>query len=209
MKFSFALSPRKWILYGSLLLLLPALFVVTSILSQRREVEELQQQILFLRQAVAVHDRKEAANNAIRSHFDNADHFYIDKHLESLALLERETEELQMIVLDKNFANDSRLNSRLQSLKGKENRIAFAEGVVQSHPLMQETVETLAHPVEIDIRDWKRILSRIEGVPLNGEPIPPGRPQMIITECKLDKKKISPQHEVFVLQLKLVKREFV
>lgn len=210
MKRFFSISNQRLILYLSILLILPFFFVLSSIISKKGELNEWQEQISFLRQTALTREKKEATNNAIRYHFDNADHFYIDQQIESLPLLQKEVQELRTIVQDKNFANDSRINQRFQMLTGKENQISFSEGVVQSHPLMQETMETLIHPVEVDSYDCQRILSRIEGIPFGEEKtLPPGRPQLLITECKLDKKKIAPNHEVFVLQLKFIKREFL
>lgn len=35
------------------------------------------------------------------------------------------------------------------------------------------------------------------------------RPQLIVTEFKLDKKKVSEKNETYLLDLKLIKREFL
>ncbi len=55
-------------------------------------------------------------NLAVRQHFREADHFYIDKYLETLTFLEPEIEILQKISNDKGFANDDRIKKRLDYL---------------------------------------------------------------------------------------------
>lgn len=121
---------------------------------------------------------------------------------------------LQKISNDKGFANDDRIKKRLDYLSGlgpagHGNELIFSEGVVQSFPLFQETVETLVHPVEVNAGDLQKILARIEGIEMGGIKTGPNRLQLLIIEFKLDKKAIHDKNEVFQLNLKLVKREFL
>ena len=90
-----------------------------------------------------VKEKKQALNLAVRQHFRDADHFYIDKYLETLVFLESEIEQLQKIIRDKNFADDERIKKRLEFLTSQANSLVFSEGVVQTFPLFQETTETL------------------------------------------------------------------
>jgi hypothetical protein len=197
------------ILYLLCLGTLPFIFVVFMFISQKNELEEFQNSLETIQHQALIKEKKQALNMAVRQHFRDADHFYIDKYLETLVFLEPEIEQLHKIVQDKNFADDDRIKKRLELLTGQGNALVFSEGVVQSFPLFQETSETLVHPVEVNATDIQKILARIEGVKM-GEYTPgPHRPQLVITEFKLDKKKVNDKNEVYLLNLKLIKREFL
>lgn len=197
------------ILYLLCLGTLPFIFVVVMFLSQKNELEEFQDSLEAIQHQTMIKEKKQAINMAVRQHFRDADHFYIDKHLETLVFLEPEIEQLQKIVQDKNFADDDRIKKRLELLTGQGNALVFSEGIVQSFPLFQETSETLIHPVEVNPSDIQKILARIEGVKMGEYRPGPHRPQLIITEFKLDKKKVNEKNEVYLLNLKLIKREFL
>jgi hypothetical protein len=199
---------NRAVLYLILIGLLPFCFVVALFLAQEGHLEELHSTLEAIQDQAFLKEKKQALNLAVRQHFKDADHFYIDKYLETLVFLEPEIELLQKIVSDKNFANDERIKKRLELLTSQANSLVFSEGMVQSFPLFQETTETLVHPVEVNVTDLQKILARIEGVEVG--PFKPGpyRPQLLITEFKLDKKK-NDKNEVFLINLKLLKREFL
>lgn len=187
---------------------LPLIFVVFLFLSQNNELKELRDAMENIQHQAFLKEKKQALNQSVCQHFCEADHFYIDKYLESLVFLEPEIETLQKIVEDKNFSDNEQIKKRLEFLTSSSNALAFSEGVVQTFPLFQETLETLVHPVEVNAVDIQKILSRIEGIKM-GEWAPgPHRPQLIITDFKLDKKKVYDKNEVYLLDLKLIKREF-
>lgn len=200
---------QRALIYIVLLGTLPFLFVFFLFYSEKSRLDEIQSTIEMIKDQAFVKEKKQAINHAVRQHFRDADHFYIDKYLETLVFLEPEIEALQKITNDKNFADDERIKKRLEYLTSPANSLVFSEGAVQSFPLFQETTETLVHPVEISAIDLQKILSRIEGMTINNFEPGPNRPQLVITECKLDKKKIADKNEVFQLNLKLIKREFL
>lgn len=189
--------------------LLPLLFVIFLFFSEKSRIEELNDTIGMIQDQAFLKEKKQAQNLAVRQHFRDADHFYIDKYLETLVFLEPEIETLQKIVKDKNFADDERIKKRLEFLTSQSNSLIFSEGSVQSFPLFQETTETLVHSVEVNASDVQKILARIEGVDIGEFKPGPNRPQLVITEFKLDKKKVNDSSEVFLLNLKLIKREFL
>lgn len=200
---------NRLILYLVCLGFLPLFFVVFLYLSHKGELEELRDSLENIQHQALIKEKKQSQNLAVRQHFRDADHFYIDKHLETLYFLEPEIEQLEKIVQDKNFADDERTKKRLEFLTGDGNALVFSEGVVQTFPFFQEVTETLVHPVEVNGEDIQEILARIEGVKI-GEFAPgPNRPQLIITDFKLDKKKVNDKNEVYLLNLKLIKREFL
>lgn len=187
----------------------PLLLIAFLMIQELSRMREIQESLTQLRYETLLKDKKQAFNVAVRRCFKDADHFYIDKHLETLVFLEPEIEGLQKILAEKNAILDEGFKKRLDFLTHGSNNLTFSEGVVQKFPFFHETLETLVHPVEINSQDLQKILARIEGVTIGPMPPGPGRPQLLITEFKLDKKKISERNEVYLLNLKLLKREFL
>lgn len=202
--------PQNRILFYFLCLgLIPLAIATFLFFSGKGDIDNLDASLEFAQHQVLIKEKKEASNLAVKQQFRDADHFYIDKYLETLVFLEPEIETLQQISKDKNFADDEKVKKRLEILSGSKNSLVFTEGVVQTTPQFQETTETLANPVEINIDDLKKILARIEGVEIGDYAPSPSRPQLIITDMKLEKKKVGDKNEVFQLNLKLIKREFI
>lgn len=197
------------VLYMAVLGFIPLIISIFLFFTEKSYLEELTGTIEQIEEQAFVKEKKQAQNATVRQHFSDADHFYIDKHLETLVFLEPEIEMLQKILSDKNFADDERLKRRFEYLTGESNNLVFSEGVVQTYPLFQETMETLVHPVDINTNDLQKILSRIEGSEIGEEKPGPNRPQLLITEFKLDKKKVYEKNEVYQLNLKLLKREYL
>lgn len=197
------------VLYMVCLGFIPLVFMSLLFFSENNRIEEFSESLNTLRDQIFIKEKKQALNVAVRQHFRDADHFYIDKYLETITLLDPEIETLQKIANDKNFANDERIKKRIEFLTGPSNSILFSEGTVHTFPFFQETIETLIHPVEVNANDIKNILSRIEGVSIGKYSPGPNRPQLIIVDFRLDKKKITQKNEVYILDTKLVKREFL
>lgn len=199
---------NRLLLYIAFLAMIPPMLIFILFQSPLELRKSLENEINSTSQRALLFEKKQAINLAIRQQFLDADHSYIDKYLESLTLLEPETEALQQVVRGRDLAENETINKRLDLLSGKGNKIVFSEGVVESYPYFQDTAETLTHPVEIDIEDLKKILSIVEGVKISPYTPPPGRPELIILDLKLEKKNVSPNNQVFLLNMKLLKREF-
>lgn len=200
---------ERLLIYVLLLGLLPLLFVIFPLFEENELVDTLQNNLESIRYNALVKEKRQATNLAIRAHFHDADHFYIDKQLETLVFLEPEIEQLERLHEDKNFSSNEAIKRRLEFLTGHANAMTFSEGIVTSYPLFQETTETLVHPVEVDATDIKKILSRVEGVKIGEFSPSSDRPQLIITEFNLDKKEVADNNEVYLLDMKLLKREFL
>lgn len=203
------IPPKRLLLYFMLAGLIPVIIAWFTYSSRLDRANDLQQQISYLQDTAFIRENKQSSNISVRSHFGDADHFYIDKNLETLSLLEPEIESLKQMLNNPNFPEDENIKKRLETLTSNSNTMVFTEGVVQSTPLFQEVTETLVHPVEVNVQDIQKLLCRIEGIPLGNCVPPENRPQLIILDFKIDKKKVSEKNEVFLLNLKLLKREFL
>jgi hypothetical protein len=188
--------------------LLPLVIVWMSYLSKQNSVQEVHAAVKEMQHRAAIREKKQAINMAVRNHYAEADHFYIDKHLETVTFLEPEIESLQKLLGNKNLADDEAIKRRLEMLSGQGNALTFSEGVVTATPAFQETTETLIHPVEINNKDLQKILARIEGIQIGEFAPSPSRPQLIVLDFKLDRRAVTEKNEIFVLNLKLLKREY-
>jgi len=199
---------NRLLLYVVLLgLLLPALSLL-YFFSQKRGLESLHNNIQMVHLLASTRERKQAVNIAVRNNFRDADHFYIDKNLETLSFLDPEIEGLQKVLSNKNFPDDENIKKRLEFLTSPANNMVFTEGVVQSTPQFQEVTESLVHPVEVNEDDLKNVLARIEGTTIGSTAPGPNRPQLIILDFKIEKKSIL-ENQIYLLNLKLLKREFL
>jgi hypothetical protein len=195
-----------YIILAGLIPIAIAWFVRTT---QVQAISRLEQFELQLEERAYSREKKQAANMAVQSHFHDADHFYIDKYLETLTFLEPEIESLKKLASNPQFPADENVNKRVELLSGPGNRLAFTEGVVQSTPHFQEVTETQVHPVEVNLHDLQEILCRTEGVPIGSCVPPPNRPQLIILDFRLEKKNVTEKNQVFQLNMKLLKREYL
>lgn len=152
---------------------------------------------------------REFVNKQVKALYRDSNHFYIDQEIETIAPLQDEIKTLQKLLSSGFHASEELFRRRMQFHAAGQNAISFVEGSVKAYTGFQETQESLAHPVEVNLADIKAILSKIEGVSFNeNEPVTPGRPHLIITDWKMEKKK-GPVQEVYVLDAKLIKREYL
>lgn len=199
----------RLVLYGLFLGFLPVIFVGVNIWSQVRDIDEISNTIEYVEGMAMSYKKRQAVNLAVRNHYRDADHFYIDKQLEVLSFLEPEVDALEKIINNKNFAGDPNIKKRLEQLTGPTNSLVFTEGVVQSFPLYQETTETLIHPIEVNVDDIQKILTKTEGVDMGPYKVAQNRPQLIVLDFRIDKKSHENENEVFILNMKLLKREYL
>lgn len=189
--------------------LLPILFAIFHVRSSASRHYEAKQWVDSVREAAVLSESKQALNRRVRHHFSEIDHFYIDKHVETLKFLRPEIETLQRAEQHNPAGSNEDIKKRLAFLTGDQNALRFSEGQVTAYEGFQETLETQLHPVEVNIQDVKKVLSRIEGLSIPPTSIVEGRPQLIVTDFKLDRKTTKGDNEVFSLNMKMIKREFL
>lgn len=200
---------NRLILYLICIGFFPLICVAINFFSKNSHLQEIESAMEYTQHKAYILEKKQAINMAVRNFYRDVDHFYIDKNLETLTFLEPEIESLQKMGKNSHFPEDEQIKKRMEFLTGPGNNMIFSEGVVQSYPLFQETTETLVHPVEVNVSDLQTVLSRIEGVEIGSHTPSSLRPQLIILDFKLDRKGVNDKNEVFLLNLKLLKREFL
>ncbi|MCE5294328.1 MAG: hypothetical protein LLF94_06910 [Chlamydiales bacterium] len=203
------LSQTRIIIYSLILGCIPLLLVYLNYSSDQAKQNSLSYMLSDAIQEATNKNAREFVNKQVRAQFRDSNHFYIDQEIETISPLKDEVQSLQKILSSGFHANEDAFRRRLQFHTSGQNAISFVEGSVKAYPGFQETQESLAHSVEVDSNDIKAILSRIEGVQFNEQnPVAPLRPHLFITDWKMEKKKGATQ-EVYVLDVKLVKREYL
>ncbi|MCB1213367.1 MAG: hypothetical protein KDK40_03620 [Chlamydiia bacterium] len=200
------LTPSKLLIYLTAIVLLPILLVLYHHKVTNDRIDMLNETLTELHTQVVIAKQKNALNAQTRQHFQDANRFYLDKEVESIPLLKDERMLLEKFVKNSNLAPNPQASQRLKEIDS--NFIVFSEGVIERYPTFDEFPESLSKPVEIDNNDLKKILSRIEGVTIENQTALPKRPLLIITDCRLDRKKVGDNTSVFLLNMKLLKREF-
>ncbi len=150
---------------------------------------------------------KEKSNKFVRSKYAKSDRFYLVKHVESYCPLQREKDSLQELLKGGFHSDAARYKRRLEALNSENFRISFAENAVRNYCGVKETVEVLAHPVEVDREDIKVLLNRIEGIDPKSDEVIEARPHLLFLEFSLNRTKNVFQ-EVYQLKMKLIKREY-
>lgn len=181
------------------LALIPAILLALHFFSKMQELDFLEERFHFLQKKFSLLNKDSGSHDIVIS-----DHFYIDKHLESLLFLEPEIKNLQ--ALDLQNAASKEEQERLLFLKNS-NRLLFSEENVQRNTTHQEMFERQKEPIEINEEDLKKLLSRIEGVVIESNSPLSGRPHLLIQNMTLSKKAILPDQNVYTVNMQLIKRE--
>jgi hypothetical protein len=142
------------------------------------------------------------------SQYKTTDPLYLENHLEPLILLSDEIKTLSSLLKHPAFCMSTEAQKRLHFLKGSQNRIVLQEENVRRSTKIKEAQVFFLHPVEVCENDLETILSLIEGVAIQ-KAVPQGRPQLIIQNLEMKKKQKAEEKETFILQLQLLKREFL
>lgn len=195
-------SQNRLLFYLIIMGFIPLIFVIQNHLNKKKELASTRSHLENVERLSLISKKKQAGNEIIRKIFTGADHYYIDHHLETLSFLQKEKNDLEKILSSNAFPGDEKIISRYYFLTGEGNRLVFRESGIETGEGIEETLETLAHSIEVDIKDLKKILHLVEGKDLSLHP-----PQMLITDFSI-RRKVPVESEIFELDMKLVKREF-
>src|ERR1700722_8239428 len=191
----------RLLIYLIIISFLPVIFSIFQYVQKNKEWEGVSEQILNIHHLSETQARKQFLNTVVRNAYLEADQFYFENQLESLCFLKKEKEVLEQLLKSPTFTGNEAAEKRYALITSQDNRFKWVQGSTQTADGIQEALCLLSRPVEIDAQDLKEILVRVEG---NRK----GKPQMIITDFKLNKRVHANGNEVFELNMKLLKREF-
>lgn len=202
------IPPSRLLAYLLGVCLLPPLFAICLFFTKLHEIERVENLLTLAQEAHLLKEKKTKENQQIIATYKDADHFYIDKYLEALTFLEKEVEQLTTLV-EGDIPVTGEIHRRYEKLTSPDNQLHFVEGQVLATKEFQETLETLTRPIELSLEDLLQLLVRIEGVQIGTLTPPPKRPHLLITDCTLEKKQPKEGYDVFSMQLKVLKREYL
>lgn len=192
------LPPHRLVIYSFILVMIPFFFLGVHFYNQLKSVESSSQNLEATAFAYLEKERKQAVNKACRHFFKRAP-LVLEKEMENLVFLKKEREEIEKLLKKESFFGSPQLEKRLNFLAGNENRISLVEMSTQAKMGVQETIEGLARPVEIDTSDLKKILNQLEGA----------FPQYLILDFQLSRTSKENGNEAFSVNFKLSRREFL
>ncbi len=181
---------------------IPLVLCLCHFISRMQKLEELDNEIERIRIKSAQAEETRAKESAALASLKNPDPHYLDKQIETLTFLLPEIKKLQTDLTD-----DEQVVKRIQYLKEGGNRLLFSEEQIRTHELFRETQEKQQHFIEINEEDLKKLLCLIEGVTIWPYGPKEGRPQLIITDFKLQKIERPTQEKVYAVSMELLKRE--
>ncbi|MDB6080761.1 MAG: putative rane protein [Chlamydiia bacterium] len=205
------IAQDRLIIYLLLFGLLPLILVYGDYISKKELQLTLRYELDTGCTTTISRNKKELHNRLVKSVFKKSsekDPLYVHKQIESIDLLSEEIADIQKIVGCGFHPEEDGLRKRLTSLTNGENTLSFTENPEKRYATFHETLLTMNHPVEADLADIRKILSRVEGITIADEKAIDSRPHLIINDFRIEKKK-GPLNEVYSLKLSLIKREYV
>jgi hypothetical protein len=200
-----AFFSRMQILLFLLVLSIPPLCAGIYLFTNSRSFLSLHEQFeACLKKAKGASERR-IRNERFLVRHKKPDPYFLDKEIEAMSFLIQERNQLRNWASHPAISNKELVLARLNFLESDQNRLSFVEENIQSSRQFKETVEKQRHPIEMNNDDLKILLSRIEDYEPN---IKDHRPQLIISEFTLCKKKTPLDNEVFEIQMNLLRREF-
>lgn len=188
--------------------ILPSLFIALHYSSKNAALGNLSTKLELLHKRSKISSHKKTKEAEILSQMRGADPYYLDKYVESLNFLDPEIKKWQRLSSSEKIP--LAIEKRLEFLRSDNNRLLFAEGVIESEGIFREIEEKQKYPVEVNEDDLKKILCAIEGVKISPYSAPEKHPQFLIKQFELTKK-MHPdiKEKVFVLSMQLLKRELL
>jgi hypothetical protein len=198
--------PSSFGLWSLLLLApLPLLYFLVHYAMTVDYMQKIDEKIDTLLTKKEQSDAVQKKQHSVLSSLVQSDPFYIDKHLETLLFLESEIKKMEALFSD--TALDDSTQKRLHFLKEGPNRLLFAEDKIRTKNKVREVMERQQQQVEMNEEDLKKLLCLVEGVTIWPYGPKEGRPQLVIQDFQLLKKRHESQDHVFTVHLNIIKRE--
>jgi hypothetical protein len=191
-----------------LLLFTPWALVVVLLWMEKSDLETFEER--FSRAAAKGKSalEKKMRKDQFLDYYSHSNPYFLDRYIEPLAFLEKEKEQLLFLLSHPALPQKEAIATRLAFLSGAENRLSFREENISTARGIKETEEKQRHPIQLDLEDLQKLLSRIENCPIGSFTPLEQSPQLLITEMKLRQIQTPLQNYVFELELQLLNREF-
>ncbi|HSX12859.1 MAG TPA: hypothetical protein VLE96_00340 [Chlamydiales bacterium] len=151
--------------------------------------------------------RKQKKERFIKRH-TNADPYFLDEYIESFTFSKPEIEELRKILHHPALSDKKPIEARLDFLTKGANRLSFTEEAIRSNGSIKETEEKQRHPVQMNEEDIKNLLAIVEDIPIVSDWKEESRPQIIITDFRIETKQTPLKTNTLEVDMQFLKREF-
>lgn len=189
--------------YGLLILPFLVFFVMmTKKMGRLDEFEEAAQRLPLCLEKINANQNDK---RTFKEKYGSIDPYYLDHVIEPMIFLKPEVEALKLVYSHPAFKACDNVKKRLEALTKGGNRLMFSEKQRETNHEIEEVFLTQLKPVEINESDLKTILMAVEGVSIGNESPPNHRPQFVIREFHLTKKKLA-ESETYLLEMQLIKR---
>lgn len=153
--------------------------------------------------------RKRAMKKEFLEKQRNFDPYFIANNLESIQLCEDEKLNIKKALTTPGFIKNKDLLKRLKFLESSKNKISFIEDNIIKTSLIKESYQNLLDPVEIEEKDLIKLLSIFDDRVIDQNNPITNQPQLIIKNFRLTKKVTPLNNQIFLLNINLIKREFL
>jgi hypothetical protein len=202
-----SIPQHRFILYVLIASFLPLVAVFYNYTANESSYELLHMNLSKRCKDASLLVQKERSNKLIHQAFAGKDPFYISKAVEPIALLQEEKQSLERISQGGFQQNEEGLRKRIHLLTSSDNNLSFQTSPEKRYPTFQETLLSLAKPVETTLPELQTILTRIEGVPICEQKTLDTRPHLIISDFKIDKKH-GLVGDTYSLNMKIIQRDY-
>ena len=168
----------------------------------------LEKRFSRVKERLVQQEEKRKANESIRNAHRQAVPDFVERQMEGLRFLQTEINRIEEAFASMSASVNPALSARYHVLVGQANRLIFSEEGFSVMPFFKESSLHMKHPVEIDKDDLYGLLCKIEGVSIAKHEAPKNGPQFIPLLFQLERKKHANGNEVFVLNMRLLKREY-
>ncbi|MBJ7449834.1 MAG: hypothetical protein JHC93_05695 [Parachlamydiales bacterium] len=195
------IPPKRLLAYLIMLGILPLILLIYSQNQRHQKMKRLENGLQSAQDEMIKAAQRQSKNIEIAKTYQGRDQHYLEKNVESLQFLENEARCLKEWIETASFLDVSLLQDRLSFINNNKNKLCFRETQAEQLTKFNETLQVLQNPVEVNSYDIINILEHLEF----GE----NTPHFLITDFKLERKNEKLQQEVFSLDLKLIRREYL
>lgn len=204
----FCFSHRRPFLFY-LFLFLPIFFATLYAFMQAKKTKHFEDLVLSsCKKGKLALIRKKQKEQFIHC-YSNANPYFLDTNIESILFSKHEIDELTAILQHPAITDKKQIEARLNFLTKGANHLSFTEESIRTTGTIKETEEKQRHPVQMDEEDLRKLLTIVEDMPIAGQTkIEASRPQIVITDFRLDTKQTPLKTNVFEVEMQFLKREF-
>lgn len=178
-----------FIAFVFILALCPLGAILSSYYSRAETLNRYSSDLEYLQLQVSRRIVEEQEKRDFLERFGKADHYYVEKHIEKMTFLTGEIYSLETIFAHPVFQKCTEIKGRLDRIGGDHNKLRFSEVTRHSKSRVEEIELTQMHPVEVEMKDLKKVLAYVEGVSIDEFDPFPHRPQFIIKAFDLSWKR--------------------